>query len=328
MNGLIAFWARNTVAANLLMVACLVAGFAAYTVLEREVFPSATLNGADVVVTWPGASPQEMEEQVVLRVEEAVADIDGLVHIDSTAREGVATISLEGKANGDKTLFLNEIKNRVDSISTFPQDVFPPRVEQWRATAPGQFVALYGDVSKKELNRLARTYRDEIAQLPNGSTNIQLWGAENEEVSIEVSEEALRRYGLTFDDVARAIRGSSINLAGGQVQTDTGNVQVATRNLADTVEEFEQIVVLQQPNGAAIRVRDVATVIDGFEDRRGRREVNGEPSINLAVISPEQVNIVAQSKAVDKWIDERMRNLMVARKSSSGSTLPMFSMSA
>ncbi|NNL90387.1 MAG: efflux RND transporter permease subunit [Marinicaulis sp.] len=309
MHGLIAWWTKNTVAANLLMVACIIGGVAAYFSLEREVFPSASINGADVVVTWPGASPQEMEEQVVLRVEEAVADVDGLEHIDSTAREGIATISIEGSANGDKTTFLNEIKNRVDSISTFPRDVFPPRVEQWRATAPGQFIALYGDIDERELNRLARTYKNEIAQLPNGSTNINLWGEKQEEVSIEISEEALRRYGLTFDEVASAIRGSSLNLAGGQVQTDTGNVQVATRNLADTEEEFARIIVRQQPDGSVIRVGDVATVVDGFEDRKFKREVNGEPSINLAVISPEEVNIVAQSKAIDAWIEEKNEEL-------------------
>jgi len=309
VNGLIAWWAKNTVAANLLMVACIVAGVAAYFQIEREVFPSATLNGAEIIVTWPGASPQEIEEQVILRIEEAVADIDGVVHINSTAREGVARVSVEGKATGDKTQFLNEIKNRVDSISTFPQDVFSPRVEQWRSTAPGQFVAFYGDLPERELNRLARQYRDEIAQIPNGSSVVNLWGAQTEEVSIEVSEESLRRYGLTFDDVSRAIRGSSINLAGGQVRTDTGNVQVATRNLADTAEEFENIIIRQQPDGSSIRVKDVATVIDGFEDVKQRREVNGATSITLSVISPEEVNIVAQSKAIADWIVEKNEEL-------------------
>ena len=309
MNGLIAWWARNSVAANLLMVACIVAGVVAYFSLEREVFPSATFNGATVIVTWQGASPQEVEEQVILRVEEAVADIDGIEHIDSTAREGFAEINIEGKPDGDKTLFLNEVKNRVDGIATLPQDAEPPIVRQWRQNAPGQFIALYGDLTEREINRLARKYRDEIAQLPNGSPIIELWGAKQEEVSIEVSESALRRYGLTFDDVSRAVRGTSINLAGGQVRTDTGNVQVATRNLADTAEEFENIVVRQLADGSTIRVRDVATVIDGFEDVKLRRETNGETSVNLAVISPEQVNIVAQSKAVETWIDEKNEEL-------------------
>ena len=309
MNGLIAWWTKNSVAANLLMVACIVAGLFSYFNLEREVFPSASFNSVTVTVTWLGASPQEIEEQVILRIEEAVADVDGIEHIDSTAREGLATVQIQGKANGDKTLFLNEVKNRVDSISTFPRDAFDPRVQPLRVTAPGQFIALYGDLNERDLNRLARSYRDEIAQLPNGSPNVELWGARKEEVSIEVSEEALRRYGLTFDDVATAIRGSSLNLAGGQVQTDTGNIQVATRSLADTAEEFEAIVIRQLADGSALRVRDVATVVDGFEEQRGRREVNGEPTINLSVISPEEVNIVAQSKAIEKWMGDKNEEL-------------------
>ena len=287
------------------MVACVVAGLAAYSSLEREVFPSASFNSATITVTWPGASPQEMEEQVVLRIEEAISGIDGLENTNSTAREGLATIEAQGRAGGDATLFINDIKNRVDAISTFPQDVFPPRVEQFRATAPAQFVSMYGDVSQRDLNRYARSFRDEIAQLPDGSTTIQLWGATNEEVSIEISEVALQRFGLTFDDVSRAIRGASVNLAGGQVRTDAGNIQVATRSLADTAEEFEQIVIRQLADGSVIRVGDVATVIDGFEDVKARRETDGKPSITLAIISPETVNIVAQAEAIQKFIDEK-----------------------
>ena len=309
MNGLIAWWARNTIAANLLMAACILAGIAAFQQLEREVFPAASFNTAIITITWQGASPQEMEEQVILRVEEAIAGVNGLDHIESTAREGVATIRAEGIATGDKTLFLNEVKNRVDAISNFPQDVFPPRVEQFRATAPGQFVALFGDVNPRELSRLARQFRNEISQLPNGSTNVDLWGLPKEEVSIEISEADLQRFGLTFDDVARAIRGSSINIAGGQVRTDTGNIQVASRNLADTQEEFEDIVIRQQADGAVIRVRDVATVIDGFEDKKSRRETNGKTTLSIAIGSPEDVDIVAQSKAVKDWIKTKNEEL-------------------
>ncbi|MEM9495090.1 MAG: efflux RND transporter permease subunit [Pseudomonadota bacterium] len=309
MNGLIAWWTKNSVAANLLMAACIIAGVMAYFTLEREVFPSATFNGATIVVVWPGASPQEMEEQVVLRIEEAVADIDGAEHIESTAREGYANVSVEGKPDGDQTKFLNEIKNRVDGISTLPQGAEPPIVQQWRADTPGQFIAFYGEMDERELNRLARSYRDEISQLPNGSSVIDLWGEKKEEVAIEVSESSLRRYGLTFDDVALAVRGSSINLAGGQIRTDTGNIQVATRNLADTAEEFENIVVRQLADGSSIRVRDIATVIDGFEDVKQRRETNGKPTVTIAVQSPEEVNIVAQSKVLEKWIAEKNEEL-------------------
>lgn len=309
MNGLISWWTRNTIAANLLMVAIIIAGAYSFTKLEREVFPSATFNGATVTVSWPGASPIEIEEQLILRIEEAVADVDGIERVTASAREGVASVNIEGADTVDATFFLNEIKNRVDGISTFPRDAFPPNVWPWRINTPAQFIALYGDLEERELYALGRELRDELAQIPNGSPLVNLWGVINEEVSIEVSETALRRYGLTFDDVATAIRGSSLNIAGGQVRTDTGNVQVAARNLADTEEEFERIVVRQQADGSIIRVGDVANVIDGLEDRRSRREMNGKPTVNIAVEAPETLNIVSLSNAVQKWMDEKNKEL-------------------
>jgi len=309
MHGLISWWAKNSVAANLLMILCIIAGIIAFTRMEREVFPSATFNGATISVVWPGASPQEIEEQIILRVEEAVADIDGIDHINSTAREGVAQINVEGVDTVDSTLFLNEIKNRVDGISTLPQDAFPPTVQQWRNNSPTQFIAIYGDLEPRELYRFGRDLRDELAQIPNGSPLVNTWGIINEEVSIEVSEDALRRYGLTFDDVARAIRGSSLNLAGGQVRTDTGNIQLATRNLADSAEEFETIIVRQLADGSTIRVRDVANVVDGFEDQKQLREFNGKPAVNLAIQAPDTLNIVTLSEAVNKWLAEKNAEL-------------------
>lgn len=309
MSGLIAWWAKNPIAANLLMAAILFAGYFGFSNVEREVFPSADFNGATISVAWPGASPQEIEEQIVLRVEEAISGIDGIKHIDSTAQENIANINVEGLDTVDATRFLNDIKNRVDGISTLPRDSFPPVVSQWRNQNSAVFMALYGDLDERELTRLAREIRDELAQLPNGSPLVDLWGARQEEVSIEVSEEALRRYGLTFDDVARAVRGSSLNLAAGQVRTETGNIQVAARSLADTEEEFGDIVVRQLPDGSIIRVRDIGSVVDGFEDTKSKRQMNGKPSISIAVQAPETLNIVALSEAVTEWIEKKNKEL-------------------
>jgi multidrug efflux pump subunit AcrB len=309
VNGLIAWWAKNPIAANLLMVAIILAGLFGFSRIEREVFPSADFNGATISVSWPGASPQEIEEQIILRVEEAISGVDGIKHIDSTAQENRAEINVEGVDTVDATRFLNDIKNRVDGISTLPRDSFPPVISQWRNENGAVFLALYGDLEERELTRLARKLRDELAQLPDGSPLVNLWGARKEEVSIEVSEAALRRYGLTLDDVARAVRGSSINLAAGQVKTDTGNIQVAARALADSEQDFGEIIVRQLADGSVIRVRDVATVVDGFEDVKSKRQMNGQPSISIAVEAPETLNIVTLSKAVKKWVDEKNKEL-------------------
>ncbi len=312
MTGLISWWTRNTIAANLLMIACLVSGVLAFMNLERELDPGTDFAGANITVIWQGANPREVEEQIILRVEEAIAGIDGIEHIESVAREGSATINVEGDQDMDATKFLNEIKNHVDGISTLPNDAFAPVVSQWTNFAPGAFLALYGDLDKRELNRLARDIRDELSQLPGGSPLVSLWGEEREEVSIEVSEASLRRYGLTFDDVAQAIRGSSLNLAGGQVRTDTGNLQIAARALADSAEEFEKIVVRQDQSGSVIRVADVANVIDGFEDRKRIRTVNGKPAIAIAIQSPEVSNITELSKTLNEWVEQK--NIELAGK--------------
>lgn len=309
MTGLISWWTRNAVAANLLMIACLISGFLAFNSLERELDPSADFTGATITVIWQGASPREVEEQIVLRIEEAVAGIDGIEHIDSTAREGRATINVEGDQDMDATKFLNEIKNRVDGISTLPNDAFSPVVSQWSNFSPGMFMALFGDLSKRDLNRLARDIRDELSQLPGGSPLVNLWGEEREEVSIEVSETSLRRYGLTFDDVARAIRASSLNLAGGQVRTETGNLQIAARALADSEEEFERIVISQNPDGSIIRVSDVANVVDGFEDRKQIRTVNGKPAISIAIQLPEVGNVSELSDALNEYIERKNKEM-------------------
>lgn len=309
MNGLISWFARNPVAANLLMISLILLGIAGFLRVEREVFPSGKFNFAQVLIAWPGASPQEIEEQVILRVEEALADIDGIKHVEATANEGSASLFIEGAEDADTSIFLNEIKNRVDGISTLPADAFPPVVRQMTAQDTAVYIALYGDLTEKELNRLARELRNEAARLPNGSPLVSIFGALREEVTIEVSEEAMRRFGLTFDDVARAIRGASVTLAGGQVKTDTGNIQVAARNLADSAEDFEKIVVRQRPDGAQIRVKDVAKVIDGFEDRKVRREINGKPAVTIAIEAPEKLDIVKLSAAVNKWVDATNKRL-------------------
>jgi len=309
VSGLITWWAKNPIAANLLLIAILIAGFFGFSKIEREVFPSADFNGATIAVAWPGASPQEIEEQIILRIEEAISGIDGVKHIDSTARENSAEINVEGIDSIDATKFLNEIKNRVDGISTLPRDSFPPVVSQWRNQNGAVYLAVYGDLDERELTRLARSMRDELAQLPNGSPLVNLWGARQEEVSIEVSEDALRRFGLTFDDVANAVRGSSLNIAAGQVRTETGNIQVAARALADSEEEFGNIVVRQLPDGSTIRIRDIGVVIDGFEDSKSKRAMNGKPSISIAVEAPETLNIVTLSEAVTSWVDKKNEEL-------------------
>lgn len=303
MGNMISWWARNTVAANLLMVGILISGALAFIGMEREVWPTFRVNWVEVTVAWPGAAPQEVEEQIVIRIEESLADLDNVDRIRSSAREGFAQIFIEANAKIDIGQFLSDVKLRVDSISSFPRDIERPRVREILTRNEMMRLAVHGEVGERILKRTAEQVRDEIALLP-GASIVTLFGARQEEVSIELSEQAMHRYGLTFDEVARAIRGSSINLSSGTVRTETGDIMLRARNLADNQQEFEKIVIRQTSDGATIRVGDVAKVVDGFEDIDILATLNGEPAILVQVMTTQHMDIVKTSEAVQEWLKD------------------------
>ncbi len=308
MNGLVSWWARNPVAANLLMIGIVVSGVLAFQRLEREVFPTFQVNFVEVSVAWPGAAPQEVEEQIIIRIEEALADLDNIDRLRSTALEGVGFVIIEANPRVDMGEFINKVKLRVDGIAILPSDVEPPRVREILTRNELIRLSVFGDVDERTLKRTAERIRDEIAVLP-GASIVELFGVRNEEVSIELSEEAMRRYGLTFDEVARAVRGTSVNLSSGRVRTETGEIQLRARNLADTQRDFEDIIVRQTPDGAVITVGDVATVIDGFEDVNLDATYNGMPAVLVQVMTSERMNVVRTSESVNGWLETAQDNL-------------------
>jgi len=308
MNGLIAWWARNSVAANLVMIGIFVAGTIGFSQMEREMDPQVRFPGLQIEVSWPGAAPQEVEEQIVARIEESVQDLDSIEWVRSTSSEGYGGVYILAEQQVDFTQFMNDVKIRVDSISSFPRDIEPPKVQQWVNRNEFMRVALHGDLSERELKRLAETLRREAAQL-TAVTVVQLFGTRQEEVSIEVSEEALRRYNMSFTEVANAIRNTSINQSAGQVRTEVGAYQLKVRSQADTETEFSDIIIRETADGGIIRVGDVATVLDGFEDNPILATLNGEPAVLIQIMSTEVMDIVTASASVREWIDKRQESL-------------------
>ncbi|MGL6159785.1 efflux RND transporter permease subunit [Microbulbifer sp.] len=308
MNKLIEWWARNSVAANLAMVGICVAGVIGFGAMEREMDPQVRFPGLQIQVAWPGAAPREVEEQIVARIEEAVSDLDNIEWVRSTSAEGWGEVYILAEQSVDFSRFMNDVKMRVDAISSFPRDIEPPRVQQWVNREEFIRVAVRGDLGERELKRLAEQLRREVAALPAISV-VQLFGTRFEEVSIEVSELALRRYGMTFQEVADAIRASSLNQSAGTVRTEVGSYQLKVRNQADTDREFASIIVRQSADGGTIRVGDVATVVDGFEDNEILATLNGEPAVLLQVMSTEVMDIVTASESIRKWIAERSETL-------------------
>ena len=303
MQRLIAWWVHNPVAANLLMIGILLSGFLGLQAMEKEAFPQIKINQAAIDIAWPGANPQEVEEQIIARIEQSLENVDQVYHYYSTATEGMARIRVSTYPNNDINDFINDVKNAVDGARSLPRDIESPRVQRLQNRGEIIRVAVHGDVSERELTRLAEQLKDEIAGLPYVST-ISLFGTRNEEVTIELSEAAMRRYGLTFEQVANAIRGNSVNLSSGRVRTETGDVQLRARNLADNQSDFERIVIRQTPEGAKVRVGDVATVIDGFEDNEILATMNGQPAVLLQVLETDNMQVVKTSEAVRAWIEE------------------------
>lgn len=308
MNGLIAWWARNPVAANLLMVGIVITGLLGFMNIEREAFPVVKANNVEVIVAWPGAAPQEVEEQIIVRVEEALTDLDNIDRIFASANEGSAYIWVRALGPVDMGAFVGNIKRRVDAISSLPRDIERPIVREQIYRDQSMRIGLYGDIGERQLNRLAEELRDEVAMLP-GISIVELFGTRREEVSVELSEAALRRYGLTFDEVARAIGSTSVNVSSGRVRTESGDILLRARNLANTQTEFENIILRQDIEGGILRVGDVAKVIDGFEDEDILATLNGEPAVLIQVLSQEHMDVVKASDSVHKWVEETQKRL-------------------
>ncbi len=308
MKGLIAWWVKNPVAANLLMLGVIISGWLGLVSMEKEAFPQIDSNVVQVEVAWPGASPQEVEQQLIQRVEESLKNVPNVYRVRSESRENFGYVTVETYPKVDINGFLNDVKNAVDSITSFPRDIENPRVrfQDWRNEM--MRVALVGDIGEKALTRLANELRNEVAALPYIS-QVELYGARREEVTIEVSEAALRRYNLSFDDVARAIRANSLNISSGEVRSRTGDIQLRANNLADTALDFERIVVRQTERGAVIHLSDVARVIDGFEENEILATLNGAPAVLIQIKSTDNMQVVKATEVVRDWIAQRKATL-------------------
>ncbi|MEP4053037.1 MAG: efflux RND transporter permease subunit [Litorimonas sp.] len=310
MRKIIKWWASNPVAANLLMLICFIGGIVSYVQIERELEPYVEFPGAWTYVAWPGASPQDVEEQLIVRMEEALSEVQGVNRMWAFAGEGGGSVTVVGKNGVDEAVLMADVKRAVDSINAFPPAAEEPQINVFRNQQEMIRLAVSGDdsVSERELKRFAEKTRREVALL-GYVPSVDLFGVRGEEVSIEVSEDALRQYGLTLGEVAQAVRGTSVNASSGTVRTDIGSMQLRTRNQADSQAEFENIVVRQDAGGALIRVGDVATVIDGFEQVNLLATVNGKRTILVQVMSGPSMDIVKMSENVTNYLEKNAEGL-------------------
>ncbi len=281
-QGLLAWFAGNHVAANLLMLFIVVAGLMSLAKVVVETFPEIDTDTVVVTVPYLGASPAETEEGVCVRVEEAIASIEGIKRIRSVAQEGMGQVIAELEEDADDQKVLDDIKAAVDRIETFPEETEKPVVAEGDSRRRVITVVLYGDATEKTLKALAEQVRDELTTI-EGISQVEVAGVKNYEISIEVSEEALLRYGLSFQQVADAVGRSSLDLPGGAVKSDGGEILLRTKGQKYHGAEFEQVVVVTRRDGTQVLLSDVATVIDGFEDTDTTTRFDGKPAALVQV---------------------------------------------
>ncbi|TNF71099.1 MAG: efflux RND transporter permease subunit [Acidobacteria bacterium] len=282
MKGIIAWFADNGVAANLIMILIIVGGVVTLFGIKQEVFPEFSADVISVRVLYPGAAPEEVEEGVVVRIEEAIQDLEGIDKISSNAAENMGTVLVELIQGTNTQKMLNDVKARVDAIDTFPVDSEEPVIEEAMIRRQVLEIAVSGDADERALKVLGERIREDLVAQP-GITQAELAAVRPYEISIEVSEEALRQYGLTFEQVARAVRQSSLDLPGGKIKTEGGEILLRTKAQAYRGREFEELPLLTLADGTRLAVGDVATVVDGFADTERWSRFNGKPAVLIQV---------------------------------------------
>jgi multidrug efflux pump subunit AcrB len=298
---LIAWFADNGVAANLLMLTLVVAGLMVVPTIPLEVFPELAADMISVAVPYPGAAPEEVEEGVVIRVEEAVQDLEGIGELRSSAAENAGTVTIELAPGADAEHLLADVKARVDAIDTFPDEAERPIVQEVLLRRQVINVAVSGRADERTLKRLGERVRDEIGALP-GITQVELAAARPDEISIEVSERALLEHGLTFAEVADAVRRSSLDVPGGEIITETGEVLLRTEGQAYHGRELERLPLVVLPGGARLTIGDVATVVDGFAETDQAARFDGAPAVLVQVFRVGDQNALEVARQVRDYV--------------------------
>ena len=301
MNGMIDWFARNPVAANLLMAFIVVSGLIGMFNVRGETFPELELDIVSVQVPYLGAAPEEVEEGVNIRIEEAIQGIDGIEQITSTANEGSGTVMVEVALGADTRRVLDDIKTNVDAIETFPEQTEKPIITEVLARFRVVDIAVSGDTDEFTLKSIAERVRDDLAALP-GISLVEFASARPYEISIEVSEDTLRRHGLTFDDIANAVRHSSLDLPGGSVRSESGEILLRTIGQAYRGAEFENLVLMARPDGTRLHLGDVATVVDGFAETDQFGRFDGKPTILVSIFRSGDQSDMEIARAVEGYM--------------------------
>ncbi len=281
-QGILTWMAGNSVIANLFMFIFLVGGLISAWNIKQEVFPDFTEDTVTITISYPGASPEEVENGIILAVEEAIEDVEGIKEVTSTATEATATITVEIMEGEDVTRIWQEIKAEVDAIETFPDEAEEPVISIDTHRREVLTLALHGDVDELTLRTAADAVRNKLL-LSDHITQVELTGVKDYEVQVEIPHAILRRYGITLGDAAQTIADASVELGGGSLKTDSGDILVRVKDRRNYATEYAKLPLLTQTDGSQILLGDVATVKDGFEDSNTWGQFDANPSVMIDI---------------------------------------------
>jgi hydrophobic/amphiphilic exporter-1 (mainly G- bacteria), HAE1 family len=298
----------NPIAMNLLMIVTLLLGGASLLRIPRENFPDFSIDRISIKVFYPGASPSETEEGICIKIEEAIDGIEGIDNVTAQAQEGAGLVIVKIDPGEDPAKLLDEIKQAVDRITTFPEEAEDPEIEEILLRVRVMELVLHGDTSERTIKELSREIRDEILRLGDLS-DVAVLGTRRYEMAVEIKEERLRAYGLSFDQVARMLRASSFNLPAGSIKAEREEYIVRIYGQRYNGQAFEKIPLITRSDGTVIRLGDVAEVRDGFEEEPILMEVKGKRAVMLGVYKTSEQNAIDISERVTAYVQRKQETL-------------------
>lgn len=301
MKGAIAWMAQNSVAANLLMIFFILIGIVGVSRIVQEVFPESSLDTIQIRVAYPGASPEEVEEGIIRRIEEQIESVDGIKRITSISAENVGIVNAQLKFGTDASRVLDDLKAEIDRIVSFPVEAEEPEVSELTTRRQVIQLAVYGDVPERSLKELANAIKDDLSAL-DGISYVRINGTRAYEISIEVSEATMRAFGLSLAEVSLAVRRGSLDLPGGSINTRDEVILIRTKGQNYSADDFRDIIVRAMPNGAVVRIRDIATVRDAFEEADLITRFDGQPAALVEVYRTGDERVLESVALVKEYV--------------------------
>lgn len=309
MERLIRWFVNNSVAANLMMAFIIIAGALTVPLLRMEVFPEISVDIVNVTAVYPGASPIDVENAICIKIEERLQGLEGVKRITSSASENVGSVNLELIPGQDVNEMLDKIKAQIDAIDSFPENVERPICRQFAGSNPVVTVAIDGDMGESELSDLTAEIKDEIDGLPE-ITYTQFVARKDKEISLEISENTLRKYNLSFYQVSQAVQNWSVNIPSGSIKTNDGEILIRSNSQGYEIDDFSQIPIITDDRGSIVYLGDICDIKDGFIDSDELDILfNGSSANLLTVFRVGNQNAIDVSESVKKYVKEKNQKL-------------------